>query len=131
MLESDASIEQLEGRWPESDPDASRLIRVVHGLRRLPISALTAEDLRILLGQREAVSAVLPRALDLIDADPLTSGDMYPGDLLVVVLRLGEAGALNSKDIDRLRVAIERIRQIDDGSVVGEIWERAASLGIA
>lgn len=127
---ADVSIEQLEGRWPAPGPEASRLVRTVDRLRRIPLSELSAEDLRLLLGQREAVSVVLPIALEMIDADPLTCGDMYPGDLLVAVLRVGESGTLSANDMNRLRRAIDRIRQSGDDSVVAELWERAGSLGL-
>jgi hypothetical protein len=83
------TIEQLERDvWPEPAPDASYLVRRSTELRRKPVSAFTVEDLRIMLGQAVGVAALLPRAVQVLCADPLAEGDYYPGDLLTVVLRL-------------------------------------------
>ncbi|MEV6140307.1 contact-dependent growth inhibition system immunity protein [Nocardia sp. NPDC051990] len=57
-------------------------------LRRKPIGFFTAEDLRIMLGQHERTSALLPRALDVLERNPLAEGDYYPGDLLVTALKI-------------------------------------------
>lgn len=124
------SIEQREGPWPEPGPDATALTRTVHRLRRVPLPELTAEGLRILLTQSVAVPHLLPRALDLIDTDPLTSGDMYPGDLLVAVLRTIVSYPATTPQHDRLSVAIERVRERGGDSVPDELWERAAALGL-
>ena len=83
------TIEQLERDvWPDPAPDASSLVRRCTELRRKPVSAFTVEELRIMLGQTLGVSALLPRAVRVLCADPLAEGDFYPGDLLTVVLRL-------------------------------------------
>ncbi|WP_169811505.1 contact-dependent growth inhibition system immunity protein [Nocardia harenae] len=124
------SIEQWEGSWPDPGPEATELIRTVHRLRRLPLSKLTAEDIRILLAQRVAVPILLPIALDIIDAAPLASGDMYPGDLLVAVLRAAVSYPGTAPHHDRLSVAIERVRARGGESVPNELWEHAAALGL-
>lgn len=58
-----------------------------HRLRRKPLDQFVAEDLRIMIGQQIGLQYLLPRAIALLSADPLTEGDFYPGDLLKVVLR--------------------------------------------
>ena len=42
----------------------------------------------LLIGQRIGLDAVVPRAIELLEAAPLTSGGDYPGDMLGTVLRL-------------------------------------------
>ncbi|MFI7529446.1 contact-dependent growth inhibition system immunity protein [Nocardia salmonicida] len=83
------SLEQIEGEaWPEPALDATHVIRRVHQLRRVPVGDLSIEDLRIMLSQSVGTVAILPRVLDLLEENPLSEGDFYPGDLLVAMLRL-------------------------------------------
>jgi CDI immunity proteins len=86
------SLEQIEQDfWDDVPADASRLIRTAHELRRKPVHALTAEDLRLLISQETGVEALVPRAIALLGQDPLAEGDFYPGDLLVAVMKLPSA----------------------------------------
>jgi hypothetical protein len=55
------------------------------------VGELTAENLRLLLGQQVGVDVLLPRALEMLKHEPLTEGDFYPGDLLETVLRLPQS----------------------------------------
>ncbi|RSD21755.1 contact-dependent growth inhibition system immunity protein [Amycolatopsis eburnea] len=62
MVDKSLSLEQLEGHaWSTPPADATRLARTAHALRRL------------------------------LELDPLTEGDFYPGDLLVAVLEVPPA----------------------------------------
>ncbi|WP_409465535.1 contact-dependent growth inhibition system immunity protein [Amycolatopsis sp. GA6-003] len=82
------SLEQLENSdWGDPPADATRLIETVHRLRRKPLALLTVEDLRLLLGQQVGVPFLVPRALAMLEQDPLCEGDFYPGDLLEATLR--------------------------------------------
>ncbi|MFQ6192776.1 contact-dependent growth inhibition system immunity protein [Streptomyces sp. NPDC000405] len=81
------SLEEIEGaRWPAPPADVTRLVAEVHALRRRPISVLSPEDLRLLIGQNVGLPHLLPRAVELLHADPLVEGDLYEGDLLSTVL---------------------------------------------
>ncbi|WP_406643133.1 contact-dependent growth inhibition system immunity protein [Amycolatopsis sp. WGS_07] len=83
------SLQQLENSARADPPTgATRLIETVHRLRRKPIALLTAEDVRLLLGQRVGVPFLVPRALAMLEQDPLREGDLYPGDLLASTLRV-------------------------------------------
>jgi hypothetical protein len=85
----DLTLEAIEKRsWGDAPSDASYLVWTVHQLRRKPISRLSVEDLRILLGQDVGTEAVLPYALAVLEREPLAEGDFYPGDLLAAVLSL-------------------------------------------
>lgn len=86
------TIEQLERDvWPNPGPDATFLVRRCIELRRKPIAEFTVEDLRIMLGQGIGVSALLPRAVQVLVRDPLAEGDYFPGDLLSNVLGLPDS----------------------------------------
>lgn len=85
------TLEEAEGdRWPEPEAGSTSLIVRCHALRRKPLSALTAADLRIMLSQQIGVPVLLPIAVEVLSVEPLVEGDFYPGDLLSAVLRLPE-----------------------------------------
>jgi len=84
-----ASLEEIDGeRWGDPPPGATRLVATVHAVRRRPVGSLTVEELRLLLAQQVGVAVLVPLALERVEQDPLAEGDFYPGDLLVVLLRL-------------------------------------------
>lgn len=74
-------------RWPEPPSDATGLMRRVRAARQRPLTELTPEDLRVLTAQQVALVQVLPLAVQVLTEDPLASGDFYPGDLLLAVIR--------------------------------------------
>lgn len=85
----DLSLEQLEGDvWGDPAPGATDLVTTVHRLRRKPVGALTAEDLRMLVAQQVGLDVLVPRALTRLERDPLLEGDFYPGDVLVATLKV-------------------------------------------
>lgn len=88
-VDEDLSLEQIEGDpWGPPPADATRLIATVHELRRKPLRALTAEDLRVLVSQEVSLDVLVPRTLALLEREPLVEGDFYPGDVLVAVLKV-------------------------------------------
>lgn len=89
QVDEDRSIEQIEDDpWGPAPSDATRLVATVHELRRKPLRSLDAEDLRMLVSQQVGLDAVVPRALTLLEQEPLLEGDFYPGDVLVAVLKV-------------------------------------------
>jgi hypothetical protein len=81
------SLQELEGKdWGEPTYD-SHLVTECHRLRRVPLCELTAEDLRILIGQDIGLPYLIPLALELVRDDPFVAGDCYEGDLLAAILR--------------------------------------------
>ncbi|MER5640023.1 contact-dependent growth inhibition system immunity protein [Kitasatospora sp. NPDC002227] len=86
------SLQDLDGGpWPAPPADSTRLVLTAHALRRKPLRDLTPEDLRLLINQGIGLPHLLPLALALLRTDPLTEGDLYPGDLLAAVLRCSPA----------------------------------------
>ncbi|MFC4124467.1 contact-dependent growth inhibition system immunity protein [Nocardia rhizosphaerae] len=120
------TIERVEGAWPDPGPGATRLIRRVHDLRRAPIRELRVEDLRILVSQRVSVTVLRRRVMAELDEDPLVSGDLHPGDLLVAVLRA--AVALELADRGRLSEVVERIDPGESARVPAEAWREIREL---
>jgi hypothetical protein len=83
------SVEEIEREfWGEPPAGATSLVSTVHRLRQKPICALTAEDLRVLIGQHVGLAVLLPFTLEHLAREPLLEGDYYPGDVLVSVLRV-------------------------------------------
>jgi hypothetical protein len=109
------TLEQIEGQaWGDAPSDASRLVKTVHELRRKPIGQLDAEELRVLLGQRTGVDALVPYALAVVERDPLAEGDYYPGDLLVAILQLpADHWARNAEEAKRLTKIVSTVEAMD------------------
>ncbi|WP_429417673.1 contact-dependent growth inhibition system immunity protein [Nocardia sp. GAS34] len=122
------TLEAIEGSvWADPPPDATRLMVTVHELRRKPLESLTAEDLRILLGQDVGTATLMPYALNLLEKDPLAHGDYYPGDLLVTVLRLPDDYWSENRDVTnrliRLTAGLASVTDIVQRFPVGhDIW---------
>jgi hypothetical protein len=84
----DRSLEELEGeRWPEPPVGATRLVLTAHALRRRPLGELSVEELRLMISQGLGLRHLLPLAREILRADPMAAGDLYPGDLLAAVQR--------------------------------------------
>jgi len=73
--------------WGEPTYESS-LVTTCHRLRKKPIGQFSVEDFRILIGQDIGAQWLVPLALDILERDPLVSGDFYPGDLLASILRI-------------------------------------------
>lgn len=87
MLLHSKSLQELENSdWGEPD-FPSALVTECHRLRRVPLEALTVENLRLLINQSISLHFLIPLALKQLEKDPLVSGDCYEGDLLIAVLR--------------------------------------------
>ena len=89
------TLTELEGSdWAEPTFD-SHLISTCHSLRRKPLKYFSVEDLRMMVGQNLSLAILVPIALDLLQEDPLTEGDYFPGDLLLNLMRIDRAFLLD------------------------------------
>ncbi|MEH0580529.1 contact-dependent growth inhibition system immunity protein [Streptomyces sp. B21-108] len=87
LLYLDRTLEELDPpRWAPPAADATHLVRTVHELRRVPLGALSAADLRTLLSQQVALPYVLPLAVRLLIEEPLFDAYFYEGDLLLTAV---------------------------------------------
>jgi hypothetical protein len=114
------SLEQIEGdAWGDPPADATKLMTTVHELRRKPVDTLSPEDLRVLIGQKVGLDALVPLALSRLERDPLLEGDYYPGDVLVSVLKVPEEywSAHPQQLLDVKRV----IESVDDPDLKADI----------
>lgn len=111
----------------ELDPPAwgapsygSYLVTTCHHLRTKRISEFDEEDLRIMIGQSINLEYLLPVALEVLQKDPLASGDFYEGDLLENVLRVDAAWwSEHSSYVPIVRSLIARLAEPDMASRLG------------
>jgi hypothetical protein len=117
------SVDQLDG-YSIAPPFPTPPIERVAAARRVPLRGLSVEQLRLLIGQGEAVAYLLPLALDRLELDPFVGGD-YPGDLLVTALRAdappgrGDVKACLRAIVDRALARLEEIPAVNRAA--GEI----------
>ncbi len=87
LLHLDRTLDELDPpRWTPPAADATRLVRTVHELRRIPLGELGPADLRTLLAQQVALPSVLPLAVRLLVEEPLLDAYFYEGDLLLAAV---------------------------------------------
>jgi hypothetical protein len=87
-VDTSKTLDELDPpAWGKPSYD-SALVTTCHRLRKKPIGEFSVEDLRIMIGQGIGLRWLIPVALRLLERDPLSEGDFYPGDLLVSVLRI-------------------------------------------
>ncbi len=80
------SIEQLENDyWKDEIEFPSNLVINCHKYRKIPIKELTIEQLRLLISQKIGMEFLIGIALEKLERNILTEGDLYEGDLLVAV----------------------------------------------
>jgi hypothetical protein len=84
------TIEQLENDQWEEVRFPSSLVEKCFQYRKVPISELSVEQLRLLIGQKIGLRYTVPKAIALLQANILAEGDYYPGDLLNSLLSLSE-----------------------------------------
>jgi hypothetical protein len=76
------TLEELENEFWDDPKYESNLAIKCHQLRKVPIKNLSIENLRMLIGQKIGLKYLVPVALEYLEKDPLSEGDMYKGDLL-------------------------------------------------
>ena len=113
MLEK--TLEQLENDYWEEPSYSSHLVTECHRLRKVPLKEFSIEHYRLLLGQNIGTPYLLPLAIKVLQKDPLSEGDFYPGDLLKSVITLPtdtwKDKALGG-ELQKLLNIIEEITQI-------------------
>ena len=95
------TLESLEkDYWGEPEYN-SHLVTTCHRLRKKPLKDFETEDLRIMIGQNIGLKYLMPLALDKIDKNIQTDGDLYDGDLLQAVLKSDKSTGKQKKKIGK------------------------------
>lgn len=105
------SLEQLEQSfWGEPELD-TYVVRTAHAARKKPLSDLSAEEIRLLIGQKIGLPHIIPLAVSLLETDPLMEVTYFEGDLLAEMLRLSpDDWNANPEELQRFRNLISRHR---------------------
>ena len=85
---NDKTIEELENDYWEDSDFNSYVVETTQNARKKPVSQLSDEEIRLLIGQKIGLKYLIPIALSLISKDPLVEVTFYKGDLLSQLLRL-------------------------------------------
>ncbi|MBX3162989.1 MAG: hypothetical protein KF900_00795 [Bacteroidetes bacterium] len=110
------SLEVLENnKWSDEKEYPTELIKRCHEYRKIPVSQLTIEQLRTLIGQNLGLKYLVPIAIEFLTTDILIEGDFYPGDLLESVLKIDKnfwTQNLNIKEqfVDLINLNHDKIR---------------------
>ncbi|MBK9451285.1 MAG: hypothetical protein IPN95_18125 [Bacteroidetes bacterium] len=85
-INMDRTLTELEkSDWGEPEYQTSLVINC-HRIRKIPLRYFTAEDCRVLIGQRISLPYVIPVAIQLLERNALADGGYYAGDLLFKLL---------------------------------------------
>lgn len=83
------SIEQLENDyWKEPFEFPTGMVERCYRYRKIKIADLTNEQLRLLISQKIGLKYLTEIALNKLERNILTEGDIYEGDLLEAVSRI-------------------------------------------
>jgi contact-dependent growth inhibition (CDI) system CdiI-like immunity protein len=78
--------------WRPPPSDATGLVRRCHELRRKPLADFEVGDLRVAIRQEIGpLHRLVPRAVEVLETNPLVEGDYYPGELLLAVLNVDKS----------------------------------------
>ncbi|MFI9808670.1 contact-dependent growth inhibition system immunity protein [Streptomyces sp. NPDC052301] len=108
LLHLDRTLDELDPPcWTPPAGDATRLVRKVHALRRVPLGEMGPADLRTLVSQQVALPYVLPLAVRPLLEEPLLDAYFHEGDLLLAVVGAPAAAWALLPDLaDRLRAVL-------------------------
>lgn len=82
------SMEELEKDvWVEPNEYESYLIERCHKLRKIPLSQLSNEQLRLAISQEMGIKTIMPIVIKKLIRDKFIECDFYPGDLLLATFR--------------------------------------------
>jgi hypothetical protein len=103
--------------WGPPTYDSGLVIRC-HELREKPLSDFTVEDLRIMIGQQISLRHLVPRAISVLEEDPLAEGNYYAGDLLNAVLSIdAQYWRTNPGDRARISEIVDALASLDEDLV--------------
>ncbi len=104
---SNKSIEELENDYWDKPKFKSHLVTECHKLRKKPISALSIENLRILIGQNIGLKYIVPIAIEILEKNPFAEGNFYKGDLLFNITKISAEFWLENPKLNNRLVEIK------------------------
>jgi hypothetical protein len=107
------SLEILEKEnWGDPSEDDSNLIKRCMQLRKIPLDAFTAGDLRIMIGQQISLQYLIPLAIEVLQKGVFIDSELYEGDLLKNVLSV-DTDFWNNNEAQwrQMKILLEPIRE--------------------
>ncbi|MED1795179.1 contact-dependent growth inhibition system immunity protein [Brevibacillus nitrificans] len=86
-IDVNKTLEEIDGEVWDDPGKTTKLIRTCHELRKVPLKDLTADNLRLMIGQKLNLEHLVPLALGILAKDPFVETQFYRGDLLAYVLK--------------------------------------------
>ena len=87
MLEK--SIEELENKYWKAEPEfPTDLVKKCFEYRKIKLSELTVEQIRLLISQKIGIQHLVGIALEKLELNIIAEGNLYEGDLLDSVSKI-------------------------------------------
>jgi len=111
MLEK--SIEQLENNyWKKAPEFPTTLIEKCFEYRKIKLSELSIEQIRLLISQEIGIEFLIGIALKKLELNIIAEGNLYEGDLLVSVSKiLPEFWNKNKSELEKLKIITEKDKE--------------------
>ena len=123
MTDLNKSLEVLERDVWNEPSFGSYVVKTCHAARKKPLGTFSDEEIRCLIAQKVGLRYLLPIAVARVEREPMAEVAYFPGDLLLVLLRL-EIGDWSQNRTELLRFSalirdnrgeIDACRDIPDG----------------
>ena len=119
------SLDELEGEKLNDSDLQSGLIERCIIARKKKLNELTIGEIRTLLDQSIGLKYIIPMALSLLEADPLRSGGLYRGDLLVAILGVHQdywlCNSVENNRLAEIRISVDEIYQTLSEDVIPKL----------
>ena len=119
---TDKSLEELENDYWDKPGYKSYVVTTCFAARKKPLSELSNEEIRLLIGQKLGLKYLLPLAIDLLKTDPLIEVTFFPGDLLYQLLKLDFKDWIDNKEErdSLLKIVINNRSKIEENTEIPE-----------
>jgi hypothetical protein len=110
--------------WPASElPYPTPLVERCEIALNTPLGDLDAEQIRLLIGQGFGLEYLMPKALAILERDPMIGLTFYDGDLLHACLRVRSDFWVSAPELrQRLQTIVSKLDQSScDAKLSGEI----------
>lgn len=111
MLEK--SIEQLENNyWKEESEFPTNLVLRCFEYRKIKLSKLTIEQIRLLISQNIGIEFLISIALEKLEENIIIEGNLYEGDLLDSVSKISpEFWKKNKIEFEKFKIIVKKNRE--------------------
>jgi hypothetical protein len=90
------------GSSTEFENDQTAVGERIKKLVELPLESMSAGDLRFCLDHSYRGYEVLPKALEILEGNPLIETEYYDGDLLIALLRFSKKNHIGVEEQNRV-----------------------------